>query len=422
MSSGRLAAGLGWEWLIGTRYLRSAHRRGFVSFVAAISALGLMLGVAVLIVVLSVMNGFERELRSRMLAVTSHATLTGLEGALPDWRAAQRRALAMPGVTHAVPFVESQAMVANGARVLGSAVRGIDPALEAGASGLAAHIKGGRLADLQPGRWRVLLGTALAAELGVGPGDSVVLIAPEGSATPEGMVPRMRRVTVVGTLDSGMYEFDRGLALMHIADAARLYRLGDEVTGVRLTLADPLQAPQVVRELALTLGGGFFVSDWTRQHATFFESIQLTKGLMFVILLMIVAVAAFNLVATLVMIVKDKQPDIALLRTLGASPRGILGAFALQGILIGLAGTLSGAALGVLVARNVQSLVAGLERLIGVRFLDPQVYFMSDLPAAVEWLDVVRVCGVAFALCAVATLYPAWRAARTQPAEALRHD
>ena len=413
---------LAWEWMVGTRYLRSAHRRGFVSFVAVISALGLMLGVAVLVVVLSVMNGFERELRSRMLAVTSHATLTGLEGALPDWRAVQRRALGLSGVTHAVPFVESQAMVANGARVLGAAVRGVDPALEIGASGLAEHISGGRLTDLQPGAWRIVLGKTLAVELGVSPGDTVVLIAPEGSATPEGMVPRMRRVTVAGTLDSGMYEFDRGLALLHIADAARLYRFGDEVSGVRLTLADPLDAPRAVRELALALGGGFFVSDWTRQHAAFFESIELTKGLMFVILSMIVAVAALNLVATLVMIVKDKQPDIALLRTLGAAPRSILAAFVLQGVLIGLVGTLAGAALGVLVSYNIQSLVAGLERLIGVRFLDPQVYFMSDLPAAVEWLDVARVCGVAFVLCALATLYPSWRAARTQPAEALRHD
>ena len=420
--SSRLSTLGGWEWLVGTRYLRSAHRRGFVSFVAVISALGLMLGVAVLIVVLSVMNGFERELRSRILAVTSHATITGLEGVLPDWRAVQRAALAQPGVTHAVPFVEAQGMVAAGGRVLGTAVRGVDPALEAGASGLPAHIGGGRLEDLQPGSWRIVLGSALAAELGVGPGDTVVLIAPEGSATPEGMVPRMRRVKVVGTLDSGMYEYDRGLALLHLADASRLYRLGDQVTGVRLTLSDPLLAAQRVRGLALALGGGFFVSAWTQQHSSFFMSIELTKGLMFVILLMIVAVAAFNLVATLVMIVKEKQPDIALLRTLGAAPRGILAAFAIQGVLIGSVGTLAGAALGVLLASNVQSLVAGLERLIGVRFLDPKVYFMSDLPAAVEWLDVVHVCGVAFALCALATLYPAWRAARTQPAEALRHD
>jgi lipoprotein-releasing system permease protein len=404
----------GWEWLVGTRYLRSAHRRGFVSFVAAISVLGLALGVAVLIVVLSVMNGFERELRSRMLSVTSHATLTGLDGAIADWRAARSLALRQPGVVQAVPFVESQAMLARGQRVLGTAVRGVDPALEAAATGLAQRVSGGRLEDLQPGSWRVILGATLAAELGAAQGDTLVLIAPEGSATPEGVVPRMRRVTVAGTFASGMHEFDRGLALMNVQDAARLYRMGDEVTGLRLALEDPLRA--------LALGGGFFVSDWTRMHSTFFESIEVTKGLMFVILLMIVAVAAFNLVATLVMIVKDKQGDIALLRTLGAAPGGILGAFALQGTLIGLAGTLGGAALGVLLARNVESLVHGLERLLGTRFLDPAVYFMSDLPAAVEWGDVVRVCAAAFLMCALATLYPAWRAARTLPAEALRHD
>ncbi len=415
-------AGKRWEWLVGTRYLRSTHRRGFVSFVAAISVLGLALGVAVLIVVLSVMNGFERELRSRMLAVTSHATLTGLEGSITDWRAARASALRQPGVMHAVPFVESQGMLARGQRVLGTAVRGIDPVLEAQATGLGQRLTGARLEDLQPGSWRIILGATRAAELGAAQGDTLVLIAPEGSVTPEGVVPRMRRVTVIGTFSSGMHEFDRGLALLNIEDAARIYRMGDEVTGLRLALADPLRAPQAVRELALGLGGGYFVSDWTRMHASFFESIEVTKGLMFVILLMIVAVAAFNLVATLVMIVKDKQGDIALLRTLGAAPRGIMGAFALQGTLIGLAGTLGGAALGVLLARNVESLVHGLERLLGTRFLDPSVYFMADLPAAVEWGDVARVCGAAFVMCAIATLYPAWRAARTLPAEALRHD
>jgi len=411
-----------YEWLIGTRYLRSAHRRGFVSFVALISVAGLMLGVAVLIVVLSVMNGFERELRSRILSVTSHATLMGLEGTLPDWRAARAVALRTPGVLQAVPYVEAQAMLANGPRVLGTAVRGVDPAEERKAVGLAGRISGGKLEDLVPGSWRVILGSALADELGVRQGDSVVLIAPEGAATPDGIVPRMRRLTVAGTFESGMYEFDRGLALLNMADAARIYRLGDRVTGVRLALEDPFQAPDIVRNLALELGGGFYVSDWTRNHANFFRSIELTKSLMFVILLMIVGVAAFNIVATLVMIVKDKQQDIAILRTLGACPRNILATFALQGTLIGLAGTLAGAALGILLSRNLQSIVHGIERTFRVQFLDAKVYFMSDLPAYVEWRDVVQICGVAFLLCAFATLYPAWRAARTQPAEALRHD
>ncbi|NDB24022.1 MAG: lipoprotein-releasing system transmembrane subunit LolC, partial [Gammaproteobacteria bacterium] len=296
-----------WEWLVGTRYLRSTHRRGFVSFVAFISTFGLMLGVAVLIVVLSVMNGFERELRSRILAVTSHATLMGLEGTLPDWQNVRLRALQAQGVRHAVPYVEAQAMMSHGRRVLGSAVRGIEPTLEREATGLSRHFRDARIEDLVSGSWRVVLGSALARELGVARGDEVVLIVPEGTATPEGVQPRMRRLEVIGTFESGMYEFDRGLALMNIDDAARLYRMRGEVTGIRLALTDPRRAADTVRELALALGGGYYVSDWTRNHANFFQSIELTKGMMFVILLIIVGVAAFNIVSTLVMIVKEKQ-------------------------------------------------------------------------------------------------------------------
>jgi lipoprotein-releasing system permease protein len=411
-----------YEWMIGTRYLRGAQRRGFVSFVAAMSVLGLTLGVAVLIVVLSVMNGFERELRSRILAVTSHATLTGLEGALPDWRAARSAAQELPGVRSAVPFVEAQAMISRGPRVLAAAVRGVDPQLESATTGLATRLVSGALTDLRAGQWQIVLGSALARDLGAATGDAVIVMAPEATATPDGIKPRMRRFTVVGIVETGMYEFDRGLALVHIADAARLYRLGDRVSGIRLELDDPFAAPQLVRELALRLGGGFFVSDWTRNHANFFQSIELTKSVLFVILLMIVFVAAFNIVSTLVMIVKEKQADIAILRTLGAGPRNVLATFALQGTLIGLAGTLGGAALGAVVALNVERLVALLETIVGFRFLDEKVYYMSELPAYIEWQDVLQVCGVAFVLCAIATLYPAWRAARTAPAEALRHD
>jgi lipoprotein-releasing system permease protein len=411
-----------WTWMVGTRYLRSTHRRGFVSFVAFMSTSGLMLGVAVLIVVLSVMNGFERELRSRILSVTSHATLMGLEGTLENWQDIRRLALASPGVRHAVPYVEAQAMLAKDARVLGSAVRGIDPSLEREATGLAQRVRDARIEDLTPGSWKIILGSTLAKELGVARGAEIVVIVPEGSATPEGVVPRMRRVQVIGTFESGMYEFDRGLALMNIRDAARLYRMGEDVTGVRLALEDAVRAPEVVRELAVTLGGGYYISDWTRNHANFFQSIELTKGMMFIILLIIVGVAAFNIVSTLVMIVKEKQGDIALLRTLGATPVDILQTFAIQGVLIGLAGTLAGAALGIVLAFNVEAIVRGIESLFGVQFMDAKVYFMTDLPAYVEWVDVARVCGVAFVLCALATVYPAWRASRTQPAEALRHE
>ena len=411
-----------YEWLVGTRYLRSGQRRGFLSFITVISVIGLALGVAVLVVVLSVMNGFERELRSRILTVTSHATLMGLEGPLPDWRRAREVALATPGVLAAVPYIESRAMVSAAAKLAGAQVRGIDPAQEARAVGLGNSLISGSLESLQPGSHRIVLGEALARELAVEDGGRVVVIVPEGTATPAGLAPRMRRFTVAGIFRSGMYEYDRGLALMNIEDAAKLYRLGDAVTGVRLALADPLQAPTMVRGLAVELGGGYYVSDWTRNHANFFRSIEMTKSMLFVILLMIVGIAAFNIVATLVMVVKDKQSDIAILRTLGAGPRNILAAFMLQGSMIGAAGVALGIGMGALVAANLEKLVHGLERTLGTRFLDAKVYFMSDLPATVELGDVLKIGGVALLLCALATTYPAWRASRVAPAQALRHD
>jgi len=412
-----------YEWLIGTRYLRSTHRRGFISFVALMSVCGLMLGVATLIVVLSVMNGFERELRSRILAVTSHATLTGLSGSLTDWRRLEQQLRRQPGVQAAVPYIESQAMFAHGARMTGASVRGVLPEEERTATGLAQRIVSGSLADLTPGGYHVILGSALAHELGVGVGDTLVLIAPSGTATPTGVVPRMRRFQVVGLFHSGMYEFDRGLALVQLEDAARLFHSGEGVSGLRLAFSDPLRAPAMVRRLALALGGpGFYVTDWTEDHANFFRSIEITKSMLFTILLMLVAVAAFNIVATLVMIVKEKRTDIAILRTLGAAPRNVLLTFALQGLLIGLAGTLAGALLGTLLADHLEALVGLLERALGTQFLDARVYYMSELPAYVELSDVLRVCGVALGLCVLATLYPAWRAARTAPAEGLRHE
>jgi len=411
-----------YEWFIGSRYLRSGHRNRFISFIALISMLGLALGVAALIVVLSVMNGFEHELRQRILSMTSHATLMGLNGRLDDWARIRDEALENPAVVAAVPYIEDQGMLVNGERVSGAQVRGIAPAEERSVSSLASHMISGTLDALEPGSYRIVLGSALAEELDLELGDTVVLVVAQGNATPVGVIPRMRRFTVSGIFSAGMYEFDRGLALVALADAARLYRLGDGVTGVRLRLEDMFRAPAVVHDVAVALGGGYYVSDWTRRHANLFRSIELTKSIMFFILLLVVAVAAVNIVSTLVMIVKEKQSDIAILRTMGSKPRSVLGVFIVQGATIGLLGTLSGIGLGVLISNNLESLVHGLERMLDTRFMDASVYLMSDLPARVESGDVIQIAGTAFVLCCLSTLYPAWRAARTQPAQALRHE
>jgi lipoprotein-releasing system permease protein len=411
-----------YEWLIGTRYLRSTHRRGFVSFVAIVSVLGLALGVATLIVVLSVMNGFQREIRARILSVSSHATMMGLEGNLSNWQTIQREVLKQPGVVAAAPYIEEQAMLANGAHIDGAIVRGVLPKQETTTDGLSQRVIAGKFSDLQEGQYNTILGSALAKDLDVHVGGSVVLIAPDGIATPTGVVPRMRRFRVVGIVESGVYEIDRGLALVEMTDAARLFRLNDRVTGLRLALQDPQRAPATVRAVAKALGGNFYVKDWTMDHEIFFRSIESMKKMMFIILFMIVGVAAFNIVATLVMIVKEKQTDIAILRTLGAGPANILFTFAVQGVLIGLGGTVLGAILGKVLSDHLGTLVGALERLFDTQFIDARVYFISDLPTYVEGSDVLQICGVAFVLCALATIYPAWRASRTAPAQALRHE
>ncbi len=354
-----------YEWIVGTRYLRATSGRGFLSFISVVSVLGLAIGVAVLIVVLSVMNGFERELKTRILSVTSHATLMGLDGALEDWRRDQAKALKLPGVLAAAPYIEAQALLMYGQHTAGTEVRGVEPAQERRAVGLAQRIEGGRIEDLSDGSYRIVLGDALAEALAVHIGDDLVLIAPKGDATPAGIEPRMRRFRVAGTFHSGMYEYDRALALVNIHDAARVYQMGDRVSGLRLALQDPFRAPRLVRDLAISLGGGYYVSDWTRNHANFFRSIEITKSMLFVILLLVVAVAAFNIVAALVMVVKEKRSDIAILRTLGAGPRNVLAIFTLQGTFIGLAGTAAGAALGLLLSANLEALVHLLERLLG---------------------------------------------------------
>jgi lipoprotein-releasing system permease protein len=411
-----------WAWFVGARYLRPRTQNRFVSFISSISILGVALGVAVLVVVLSVMNGFETELRTRILAMTSHASLESFGDGLQGWAEAQLRVEDDPDVLAAAPYIQGEAMLLQGDTVSGAIVRGIDPAAERRVSGLGEKLLSGTLEDLAPGRWNIVLGSALARELGVGAGDRVVVAISQGTVTPAGLVPRLRRFTVSGVFEAGMHEFDRNLAFVNLDDAARLWRMDDKVTGLRLALDDMFLAPQVSRRLALDLGGGFYVNDWTRQHVNFFRSIQLSKQMMFTILLLVVAVAAFNIVSTLVMVVKDKQGDIAILRTLGASPAGIMAVFMIQGTLIGLAGTLAGLGLGALLALNVEQLVHWLEAALGTTFLAADVYFISDLPAELRAGDLLRVCGTAFALAVLSTLYPAWRAARSQPAEALRHE
>ena len=412
------------EFTIGRRYLRSTGNR-FLSFISLISMVGVAIGVAVLIVVLSVMNGFEHELRSRILSLTSHATVTAFGEGLADWEELRAVALENPRVTAAAPFVEAETLLI-GDRAEGSSsaatLRGIEPSLEAQVAALGERLVQGSMDALQPGAFSVILGEELANSLGVGLGDAVVVAVAKGNVTPAGVLPRLRRFKVGGIFRSGMYEIDATLAVVHVADAARLLRLGDNVTGLRLEVSDPYEAPLAVREVASKLGGGLYVEDWTQRNANFFRSIELTKRMLFFILLLVVAVAAFNIVSTLVMAVKDKQPDIAILRTIGARPASILAIFTTQGTVIGLLGTLGGVLLGVLLSRNLEAIVHGIERVFGVRFMDASVYLMSDLPARVEADDVLLIAGTAFALCCLSTLYPAWRAATTDPARALRHD
>jgi lipoprotein-releasing system permease protein len=411
-----------YELLIGRRYLRASRGNRFVSFISTISMAGVAIGVAVLIVVLSVMNGFEREVRVRILSLTSHASISALNFRLGDWQDAAARIRDNPSVLAAAPFIEDQALLIAGDKSSGAVVTGVLPEDERQVTVIADKIIAGAFGDLKPGEYGILLGSELAKALGVEVGQRVVITTPLRTTTPAGVMPRWRGFKVVGLFSAEMYEYDRNLAYVHIADAARLYRMGDDVTGLRLKLADMFAAPKVVRELANALGGGYYIDDWTRKHANFFRSIQLTKSALFIILLLVVGVAAFNIVSTLVMVVKDKRSDIAILRTVGASPLSVLTIFLTQGVAIGVIGTLSGVLLGVLISVNLESLIHGLEALLGLQFLDARVYFITDLPARVEWSDVLQISLTAFVLCCLSTLYPSWRAARMQPARSLRHD
>ena len=410
------------ELWIGNRYVRSRSANSFVSLISAISMLGIAIAVLVLIVVLSVVNGFERELRERLLAMTSHAAIEGVEGALDNWQDLAAFAEAQDTVVAAAPYLSGQSLLVFGENLSGAELRGVDPAGEARVSGIDDVMREGEFSSLQPARFNIVLGIELANELNVGIGDKVTVNLAEGMVTPVGVVPRKKRFTVSGIYRVGMWEFDRRLAFINIEDAQRLYRRKGSVTGVRLAVNDIYRAPDIVREVAIDYGQYVMVTDWRRGNENFFRSIQITKSILFVILLLVVAVAAFNIVSTLVMVVKDKQSDIAILRTVGARPSSIVWIFVAQGTLIGAVGTLLGVGAGMLVAGNLESIVGFVEGVFGIKFLAADVYFISDLPSDVHSSDVVMIGSIAFLLALVSTLYPAWMAARTAPAEALRYE
>lgn len=409
---------LGWRY---TRAGRATRRNGFISFISGVSMLGISLGVAALIIVLSVMNGFQKEVRDRMLSVVSHVEVYGPGGGpLPDVQRTLAEVRRNPEVVGAAPFVAAQSLIARGEDMRGAIVRGIDPALEPQVTDLASGSRA-TLEKLRPGEFGIVLGAELARNMGVREGDPVTMIAPGGQVTPAGVVPRLKQMTVVGTFDSGHFEYDSGLALVHVEDAQRLFRL-EGPTGVRLKLRDLNIAREVGAQLASTLSGEFLVRDWTRQNRTWFAAVQLEKRMMFIILTLIVAVAAFNLVSTLVMTVTDKRADIAILRTLGASPSSIMGIFVVQGAAVGVIGTLAGLVLGLAVAMNIDVIVPALERMLNASFLPRDIYLISRMPSDPQSGDIVPIALISLVLAFVATLYPSWRASRVNPAEALRYE
>jgi lipoprotein-releasing system permease protein len=410
---------VGWRY---TRAGRGGRRNGFISFISGVSMLGIALGVAALIIVLSVMNGFQKEVRDRMLSIVAHVEVSDAQGAaLADWQATAAQARKNPQVIGAAPFIAMQALIARGDDMRGAVVRGISPPEEATVTDLAAQLKDTVLAKLQPGAWGVVLGLELARSLGVKEGDKVTLVAPGGQTTPAGVVPRLKQLTVVGSFESGHYEYDSALALMHVDDAAKLFRV-EGPTGVQLRLKDLHEARGVAAQLAQSLGPGLTVRDWTRTNRNWFDAVQIEKRLMFIILTLIVAVAAFNLVSTLVMTVTDKRADIAILRTLGASPRSVMSIFMVQGATSGVMGTLAGVGIGLLIAFNIDVIVPAIERALHVSFLPGSIYLITRMPSEPQAGDIVPIVLISLLLSFVATLYPSWRASRVQPAEALRYE
>jgi lipoprotein-releasing system permease protein len=410
------------EILIGLRYTRAKRRNHFISFISMISMLGIILGVTALIVVLSVMNGFEDELKGRILGMVSHVTVTSFDNKLKDWKATRDKVMQDKDVVAAAPYVDAEAMLSNLASVSGTIVRGIMPELEPGVSEIHKHMQFGKLSDLVAGEYGIILGSGLAANLDVVPGDRVTMITPQSTISPVGFLPRLRRFKVVGIFEIGVYEYDRSSALIHAADASKLFRMGGAMSGLRLKIKDMDSAPRVRQELRDLLGVEYWVSDWTLRHSNYFKAVKTEKTVMFIILSLIVAVAAFNIVSTLVMVVTDKQADIAILRTLGLSPASVTMVFMIQGTLIGLFGTILGVLFGVIVASNVSVIIPALEHFFHTQFLPTGVYPITELPSKMEIADVVRIGVMSFVLSVLATIYPALRASKTQPAEALRYE
>ncbi len=407
---------------VGLRYTRSRRRNHFISFISLFSVLGIALGVIALIIVLSVMNGFHKEIRERILGMASHGDVRALDGSMDEWRLAMEQVRRHPEVLAAAPYIQAQAMLTHNQYVSGALIRGVNPVIEKDVVDVAQHMREGHLDDLRAGGYGIILGRELAQALAVEVGSKVTLVVPRMTVTITGSMPRLRRFTVVGIFEVGMHEYDSGVAMIHIRDAARLLRMGDAVTGVRIRIRDVWQARRVSLQLANSLPGVYRVLNWTDYHRNFFAALKMEKRMMGLLLFLIVVIAAFNIITTLVMMVVDKQSDIAIMKTFGASPGMIMRIFVVQGATLGVVGTALGTVLGLLLAFNVEGAVAAIERAFGIHFIDPSVYYISKLPSDVQWPDVVMVAGGSLLLSLLMTLYPAWKAYRTEPAEALRHE